>query len=202
MDTDRLAKQIQFILEIDKAKQVLRRTLLLDQTRCENDAEHSWHLAVIALLFCEYAGTEALDLLRVVKMVLIHDIVEIDAGDIFIYDTAGMAQKEERERRAAERIFRLLPEDQGGEFRALWDEFEERATPEARFAGALDRLQPLLHNYHTQGASWRAHGITSHQVIAMNRHIAEGAPALWDFARALIEDAVRQGYLEAGAEPI
>jgi putative hydrolase of HD superfamily len=199
MDIERLEKQIRFILEIDKAKQVLRRTLLLDQTRRENDAEHSWHLAVIALLFAEYVETEALDLLRVLKMVLIHDIVEIDAGDIFIYDTAGLVQKEERERQAAERIFGLLPTDQGGEFRALWDEFEERATPEARFAGALDRLQPLLHNYHTKGANWRAHGITFDQVVAVNQRIAEGAPLLWEFARALIEDAVRQGYLEAGS---
>jgi len=199
MPNERLEKQIAFILEIDKAKQVLRRTLLLDRSRPENDAEHSWHLAMMALLLAEYAATESLDLFRVVKMVLIHDLVEIDAGDIFIYDAARRVEKEERERRAAERIFGLLPEDLTEEMRSLWEEFEARETPGARFAAALDRLQPLLHNYHTQGHSWRQHGITQDQVLALNRRISEGAPALWEYAQGLIEDAVRKGYLDKGS---
>src|SRR5262249_50705513 len=148
--SDRLARQIAFIIEIDKAKQVLRQTLLMDGSRLENDAEHSWHLAVMALLLAEYAG-EAVDLLRVLKMVLIHDLVEIDAGDTFVYDVEALATRREREERAADRIFGLLPADVEEEFRALWEEFEAQATPEARFAAALDRLQPLLHNYHTGG---------------------------------------------------
>jgi putative hydrolase of HD superfamily len=198
MPNKRLEKQIEFILEIDKAKQVLRRTLLLDQSRRENDAEHSWHLAVMALLLAEYAASETLDLFRVVKMVLIHDLVEIDAGDIFIYDAALCAEKEERERRAAERIFGLLPEDLAAELRTLWEEFEARETPEARFAAALDRLQPLLHNYHTHGYAWRRHGIRHDRVLTVNQRIAEGAPALWEYAKGLIEDAVRKGYLNEG----
>jgi putative hydrolases of HD superfamily len=199
MPNERLAKQIAFILEIDRAKQVLRRSLLLDQSRRENDAEHSWHLAIMALLLAEYAATEILDLFRVVNMVLIHDLVEIDAGDIFIYDAALRVEKEERERRAAHRIFGILPEDLAEEMRALWEEFEARETAEARFAAALDRLQPLLHNYHTQGYTWRQHGITHDQVLTVNRPIAEGAPALWDYAKGLIEDAVSKGYLTDGS---
>jgi putative hydrolase of HD superfamily len=152
----------------------------------------------MALLLAEYAKDEGLDLFRVVKMVLLHDIVEIDAGDAFIYDVAAQAAKREREQRAAERIFGLLPEDLGAELRALWEEFEARETPEARFAYALDRFQPLLHNYRTEGAMWRRHGITRDQVVAVNQRIADGAPALWEYAKRLIDDAVVKGYLAAG----
>jgi putative hydrolase of HD superfamily len=197
---ERLARQIAFILEIDRAKQVLRRNLLLDGSRRENDAEHSWHLAVMALVLSEHAGTPTLDLLRVVKMLLIHDVVEIDVGDIFIYDAALQIEKVEQERKAAERIFGLLPEDLASEMRALWEEFEGRETPEARFAAALDRMQPLLHNFHTQGQSWREHGITHDRVLAVNSRIADGAPGLWEYARGLIEDAVRRGFLARGPE--
>ena len=192
---DRLASQIRFIVEIDRLKSVLRQTHLMDGSRRENDAEHSWHLAVMALLLREYAAEQGVDVSRVVAMVLVHDLVEIDAGDTFCYDEAGNADKPEREQRAAGRIFAILPPDQAREMRGLWDEFEARATPEARFAAALDRLQPQLHNYHTQGATWREHGVTADQVVARNRHMADGAPALWDYAQQLIREAVERGYL-------
>jgi putative hydrolase of HD superfamily len=197
----RLQQQIAFIVEIDKAKQILRRSVVTDASRRENDAEHSWHLAVMALILSEYAREPALDLLKVIKMVLVHDLVEIDAGDTYIYDTAAQAGKWEREREAAARIFGMLPEESGAELRAVWEEFEAKATPEARFAEAMDRLQPLLLNYHTRGRMWREHGITSDRVIAVNQRIADGAPELWEYARALIEDAVREGILEAGPDP-
>lgn len=195
MGLDRLQKQLQFVLEIDKLKQVTRQTILLDRSRQENSAEHSWHIAIMALLFAEYAKEKEIDLLRVLKMLLIHDVVEIDAGDTYCYDDEGNRDKAEREEKAAHRLFQLLPPDQAREFRALWEEFETRHTPDACFAAALDRFQPLLHNYHTEGESWQKNRVGKHQVIARNQPIAEGAPALWDYAARLIQDAVQQGYL-------
>ncbi len=194
---DSLLSQIEFIREIDKLKQVFRRTYLMDDTRKENDAEHSWHLAVMVILLGEHAA-EKIDLFRVVKMVLIHDLVEIDAGDTFCYDTEGNKTKAIREQTAADRIFNILPCDQAGEIRSLWDEFEARQTPEAKFAAALDRLQPLLHNYATAGRAWREHGITVDQVLSRNKHIAEGSQQLWQFTEAMIKDAVEKGYLAKG----
>ena len=194
MNTERLEKQIAFLLEIDKLKSVLRRTYLLDDPRHENSAEHSWHLAVMAMLLAEHANA-SVNLLHVLKMLLIHDVVEIDSGDTYIYDVAGNESKAAREQEAAGRIFGLLPEDQRDEMHRLWEEFEARATPEARFAAALDRLMPMLHNYHTQGRSWREHGVTDAQVIAHNGHMAEGSAGLWEYAEAMIKDAVGQGYL-------
>jgi putative hydrolase of HD superfamily len=194
-DDDRLARQIGFLLEIDKLKRVLRQTWHLDQSRRENDAEHSWHLAVMALLLAEYAAEPGLDLARVVKMALVHDLVEIDAGDTFAYDEVGARDKCQREQAAADRLFGMLPADQAAEVRGLWDEFEARKSPEARYAAGLDRLQPLLHNYHTEGRAWREHGVTSDRVLARNRHMAEGAPRLWQYAQSLIHDAVAKGYL-------
>jgi putative hydrolase of HD superfamily len=195
--SDRLAEQIRFVVEIDKLKHVLRRTYLLDQSRRENDAEHSWHLAVMTMLLEQHAE-RPIDVLRVLKMVLVHDIVEIDAGDAALYDEAGNADKAERELAAADRIFALLPADQGQEIRSLWEEFEARATPEARFARALDRVQPILHNYITQGKTWRELGVTAHQVIAKNRDVVyEGSPALGEYVVGLIADAVAKGYLPA-----
>ena len=195
MPSDRLAQQIEFIVEVDRLKQVFRQTLLMDASRRENDAEHSWHLALMAVLLSEYSAAPDLDLLRVIKMVLVHDIVEIDCGDTFCYDKEANIGKLERETKSADRIFNILPPDLAADVRALWDEFEARQTLEARFAAALDRLQPLLHNFRTEGAAWRRHGVTADQVIERNCHIAEGAPALWEFARGMIEDAVRKGYL-------
>ncbi len=195
MDGDRLAKQVSFIVEIDRLKGVLRQTLVTGNAgRQENDAEHSWHLALMAVLLAEYAEEE-IDLLRVVKMALIHDLVEIDAGDTFAYDVKGHEDKYERERDAADRIFGMLPDDVGQEFQGLWEEFEARETAEARFAAALDRFQPILLNYHTQGAAWQKHGIRVDQVMERNAHIEVGAPAIWTYVRGLILDAVEKGYL-------
>ena len=196
METERLHQQLQFIIEIDKLKAVLRRSYLIGGERRENSAEHSWHVAVMAMLLGEYVR-DPVDVCRVLKMLLIHDLVEIDAGDTFCYDAAGIADQTERERRAAHRIFGLLPEDQGGELGRLWEEFEARDTPDARFAAALDRLMPLLHNYHTGGKSWREHGITRDQVLAHNACIRDISEQLWQFAKGIIDEAVARGYLRA-----
>ncbi|MBN1482645.1 HD domain-containing protein [candidate division KSB1 bacterium] len=190
----RLEQQILFILEIDKLKNIVRRTFLLDESRLENTAEHSWHAAVAVLLLSEYAP-HTLDILRIVKMMLIHDIVEIDAGDTFLYDDSGNQDKADRERAAADRLFTLLPEDQAAELCLLWDEFEERSTPEAKFARGLDRLLPLMHNYYTKGSTWRKHNVTSDMVRKQNAIIADASPELWEFARTLIQDSVDKKYL-------
>jgi putative hydrolase of HD superfamily len=194
MAPDRLEQQIRFILEIDALKGVLRRSYVLSGDRPENSAEHSWHVAVMAVLLAEHAN-EAVDSSRVVRMLLVHDVVEVDAGDTYVYDPSGAQAKSEREARAADRLFGLLPEDQGRELRALWEEFEEGRTSDARFAAALDRLMPVLHNVHTAGRSWREHGITADRVIARNSRISDGSEALWKYARSLIEDAVSHGHL-------
>ncbi len=191
----RLARQIEFIVAVDRLKQVFRQTRLIDDRRPENDAEHSWHLALMAVVLQEYAAEEV-DLAKVLAMHLIHDIVEIDAGDTFAYDDSGQSDKAERERAAAERLFGLLPGDQRASLLALWEEFEARETAEARYAAALDRLQPVLLNYHTDGSAWQRHGVRRSQVVAFNRHMAEGAPELWKFARELIDAAVDEGKLE------
>ena len=194
MNTDRLNQQIAFILEIDRLKSVLRRSYLVNDPRRENSAEHSWHLAVLAMVLGEYANAEV-NQAHVIKMLLVHDVVEIDAGDTYCYDAAGNDSKADRERLAAGRLFGLLPDDQRDEMRGLWEEFEARATPEAKFAAALDRLMPLLHNYHTQGRSWREHGITEAQVLQHNQHVGDGSAALWAYVEAMIADAVGRGYL-------
>jgi putative hydrolases of HD superfamily len=195
MNLDRLSRQIRFIAEVDKLKEIFRQTLCTQSRRHENDAEHSWHLALLVIVLAEHSNHQPLDVLRVLKMVIIHDLVEIDAGDTFAYDTARMADQHERESRAADRIFGLLPDDQCAEFRALWDEFEARLTPESRFAAAVDRFQPMLLNCLTEGAAWRQHGVTSDRVIARNQHIAEGSTPLWAYASRMIDDAVATGSL-------
>jgi len=194
MTDERLRDQVRFILEIDRLKGVLRRTYLLDGTRRENSAEHSWHVAVMAAVLAERAD-EPVDAARVVRMLLVHDVVEVDAGDTFVYDTAAAESKAERERAAARRIFGLLPHDQGAELRALWEEFEAARTPDARFAAALDRMMPVLHNLHTGGRAWRENGVTADMVLARNRRIEEGSRALWEYLRAEIEGAVARGDL-------
>lgn len=198
MDLERLTQQVRFIAEVDKLKNVFRQTLITEGGRHENDAEHSWHLTLVAILLAEHANVPNLNLLRVLKMLIIHDLVEIDAGDTFAYDTARMADQHEREARAADRIFGLLPVDQALELRGLWDEFEEKGTPEAKFATAVDRFQPMLLNCLTQGAAWQSHGVTSDRVIARNQHIAEGSARLWEYAAAMVEDCVRKGHLQRG----
>ncbi|MEB3355404.1 MAG: HD domain-containing protein [Synechococcales bacterium] len=197
---DRLQQQIQFILEIDRLKQVLRQTLLTDGSRQENSAEHSWHLAMMAMLLTEYAPVP-IDVARVMKMLLIHDLVEIDAGDTFCYDQQGNLDKAEREQRAADRLFGLLPADQGHDLRQIWEEFEARATAEAQFAAALDRIQPLLHNQQTQGGTWRIHGIRRDQVMGRIAPVQEGCPALWDWLQQVVDDCVAAGYLQPEGAP-
>jgi putative hydrolase of HD superfamily len=185
----RLDQQLSFILEIDKLKSILRQTPITGpERRQENTAEHSWHIAVMTSLLAEYAPTPV-DSARVTRMLLVHDIVEIDAGDTFCYDAAGYSDKEERESRAADRIFGLLPADQAAEFRALWDEFESSTTPESHFANALDRFQPLLLNTRTGGGSWTSHQVTRAQVLTRMEPIRTGAPELWPAVLAIVEDA-------------
>ena len=193
-DRDRLNDQLAFVDEMDKAKAVFRRSHLVGEDRKEDDAQHQWHLAVMALVLAEHAA-EPIDVGRVVAMTLLHDVVEIDAGDVFVYDESARAEKAEREQAAADRIFSLLPPDQERFVRELWDEFEARETPEARFAAAIDRTQALLQNLRTNGAAWREHGIVASQVFALNEQIGFGAPALWDEVRARIERAVDEGVL-------
>lgn len=193
----RLVQQLRFIHEIDRLKTVLRRTLLTDGSRRENSAEHSWHLALMAVTLAEHAA-QPVDTDHVVRLLLVHDLVEIDAGDTFVYDAAARESQAAREAEAARRLFGLLPPAQRDELHALWDEFEARTTPEARFAAALDRLQPILHNVATQGHSWRQHGITVDQVLERNRHVQDGAPRLWEEIVRLVEGAVAEGWLAKG----
>jgi putative hydrolase of HD superfamily len=192
---ERLRRQIEFIVECDRLKEVFRQTINTASRRAENDAEHSWALCLCVIVLAEHANHPGVDLLRVLKMVILHDLVEIDAGDTFAYDTARMADQHEREARAADRIFGLLPPDQGAEFRALWDEFEARATPEARFAAAVDRFQPMLLNCRTEGAAWKRHGVTHDRVVARNQHIADGCAELWRYAEAMLTEMVTKGDL-------
>jgi putative hydrolase of HD superfamily len=195
--SERFKSQIEFILEVDKLKKILRRTTLLDGSRQENSAEHSWHIALILLVLSEYADEDNLDLLRVVKLLLAHDLVEIDAGDTYCYDDIGGQDQKARETKAADRIFSILPSDQAVSFRSLWDEYEARETPESRFANALDRLQPLLHNYFTRGHSWQKHGIQKKQVLTRMQPVDDGSRLLWNYVSDLIDDAVEKGYLKA-----
>lgn len=197
MDALRLDRQLRFVVELDRLKNTLRQTSLIDGSRRENSAEHSWHLAAMAVVLAEHSD-EGVDLLRVLTMLLIHDVVEIDAGDTFCYDAAASLGREERERRAAERLFGLLPEEQGIRFRALWEEFEAGGTPDARFAVALDRLQPLLQNVHGAGGSWRAHGIRRDQVLARMEPIRTGIPRAWPIVERAVDEACAAGWIRAG----
>jgi putative hydrolase of HD superfamily len=187
--TDRFRRQIEFILEVDRLKEVYRQSYVLYADRHENSAEHSWHLAIAALLLAEHAN-QPVDTSRVIRMALVHDLVEIDAGDTFIYDTAGNLEKAAKEEKAADRIFGLLPSDQRDEWRALWNELEQRETAEAKFANALDRLLPVLHNYFTDARSWKEHGITREQALMKNAVVGEGSETVWNLVETLICDAL------------
>ncbi len=195
MNTENLKKQIDFIKEIDKVKYIQRRTKLFNSDRNENDAEHSWHLAMMTIVLAEHSNFP-LDILKVLKMVLIHDIVEIDAGDTFIYDTTKSHNNTDEERNAANRIFGLLPEEQAAEFISIWEEFELGGTNEAKFAKSMDRLEPLLQNTSNQGGTWKEFGVKYHTVQEKKKVIQEGSSALWDYAEELIQDSVKNGILE------
>ena len=191
-DGERLEQQLAFLLEIDRLKQVERQTVIVGNHRRENTAEHSWHLALFALLLAEWAD-EPVDLTRVLALCLVHDLVEIDAGDTFAYDLEATASKAERELQAAERLFGLLPADQSATLRSLWDEYEAMTTPESRFANAVDRLQPVLLNHAAADQSpWSRHGVAREQIMARNSPIALGSRALWETARRRIEAATDQ----------
>lgn len=194
-DDQALARRIQFILEADKLKTVIRNTLLTDRSRFENSAEHSWHAALTAVVIFDAADVDGMDLAHIVRMLLVHDIVEIDAGDTFCYSLEQRQTQMRREKKAAERIFGLLPEPQADELRQLWREFEAQQTPESRFANAVDRLQPLLQAIHTRGKTWRQNGIRKDQVIERMLPIRTALPSLWGYVIDLIEDATDRGYL-------
>ncbi len=192
---ERLERQLRFLLELDKQKEIVRQTYLADASRKEGDAEHAWHLAVMAFLLADYANEE-IDVLKTIKMVLLHDVVEIDAGDTYAYDTEGSKTKRIREERAADRIYGMLPEDQKQEYRALWEEFEQRETPEAKFANTLDKVQPALLNHASGGKSWREHGIKKEQILNRNRTTHEGSETLWEYIRTLIEENTQKGNIK------
>lgn len=191
---ERLQQQMKFILEVDKVKQIIRQTYLADGSRKENDAEHSWHLALMAVLLKEYANEEV-DLAKVIPMVLLHDLVEIDAGDTYAYDQAGLATQRARETKAADRIFGMLPEDQGIKFRNLWEEFEAYETAEAKFAHVLDNCQPLLLNDASGGKSWKEHTVHKSQIYKRNEHNAEGSREIWEYMQQLIDKHIQLGHV-------
>lgn len=196
MEKSRLDKQFDFFREIDKEKFISRQTLLTDGKRRENDAEHAWHMGIMAILLSEYANEE-IDVLKTVTMLLIHDIVEIDAGDTYAYDEEGKKTQREREVAAADRIFALLPEDQQEKFRSLWEEFEAWETPEAKFAHTMDCVQPLMLNDATEGKSWVDHGVRLSQVLKRNARTADGSEVLWDYAHQnFISPNVEKGKLK------
>jgi putative hydrolases of HD superfamily len=193
---NRLEKQLEFILEIDKLKTILRQTQILDRSRRENDAEHTWHLTMMAIILLEHANDPKLNLLRVLQMLIVHDLVEIDAGDTFAYDTKGYEDKSERELKAANRLFGMLPENQAGELMSLWIEFEDRMTNESKYANALDRLQPMLFNYNNDGDTWKKYGISSSQVLERNKNIAEGSAVLGQYVQTMVRSAIEKGYID------
>ncbi|HHX8369213.1 TPA: HD domain-containing protein [Vibrio alginolyticus] len=194
---ERLEKQLALVIELDKLKSILRRTRVKSaEGRLENSGEHSWHVALMAILMEEHANAPV-DICRVMKMLLIHDLVEIDAGDTFVYDTAASQEQAEKEIRAAERLFGMLPSDQEQELLALWHEFEAAQTDDAKYAKALDRLIPMLLNYHNNGQSWKEHGVSREQALTINKRIEFGSVTLWDKAKELIEEATEKGWLKS-----
>ncbi|MEO6173682.1 MAG: HD domain-containing protein [Flavobacterium circumlabens] len=195
MNTEDLLNQIAFIKEIDKVKYIQRKTKLFNSNRNENDAEHSWHLALMAIVLAEHSN-EPIDILKVVKMVLIHDIVEIDTGDVFLYDTQKNHDNTDEERLAASRIFGLLPEKQAKAFIEIWEEFEAGATNEAKFAKSMDRLEPLLQNTSNNGGTWKEFGIGYQKVYEKKSVIKEGSQTLWTYAEGLINESVAKGILK------
>ena len=191
---ERLKKQLEFIVEIDKEKQIGRQTYIADGSRKENDAEHAWHMAVMVMLLSEYSNEE-IDKYKAMSMALIHDIVEIYAGDTYAYDEKGNETKKDREIKAADKIFAMLPKEQAVNIRELWEEFEEGKTPEAKFVNTLDKVQPLLLNDASGGKSWEEHGIKAEQVINRNKNTALGSKTLWEVASSIIEKNKKENKL-------
>ncbi len=191
---DRLRQQLAFLLEVDRQKEIIRQTYLADGSRKETDAEHAWHLAMMCMILGEYAN-DTIDVAKTVMMVLTHDLVEIDAGDTYAYDTKGNETKRARELQAAERIYGLLPEDQGAYLRALWEEFEAMETLEAKFANALDKIQPVLLTDRAEGKSWREHQVHKDQIMGRNARTHEGSERLWEYIKEIIEKNVEAGFI-------
>lgn len=198
MDNERLKKQLDFIIEIDKLKQIFRQNYLISQSdRFENDVEHSWHLAILCIIISEYTvENETIDILKVLIMVLIHDIVEIDAGDTYCHDEIAKKDQEKKEQIASKRIFSILPNDQAEELLCIWNEYEKGETKEAKYAFALDRIQPLLMIYLTNGKTWLEHEITYAQEYERNKVIEEVCPGIWEYAKVIMEDSLKKGLLK------
>lgn len=195
MDKERLKKQFAFFQEIDKEKEIFRQTYLADASRKENDAEHAWHMAIMTVLLSEYANEE-IDVLKTVTMLLIHDIVEIDAGDTYAYDPEGKKTQEERERKAADRIFHLLPDDQADKMYALWEEFEAQQTPEAKFARTMDNIQPMMLNDASNGLSWDEHQVKLSQILKRNERTAKGSEQIWEYAKdEFLQKNIKAGHI-------
>ena len=195
MIDNRMKQQLQFLIEIDKMKNILRRTVLVDKSRRETDAEHSWHFAMMAMLLYEYADTSKVNINRVIRMALVHDLIEIYAGDTFAYDVEGNRTKQTREDESADRLFALLPPDQGNNLRTLWEEFDAAKTPDAIYASAIDRMQPFINNYMTEGHTWKC-GVTYDQVYERMHIIEQASPQLWEVMTQLLEQSVKHGYLK------
>ncbi len=192
MDKERFQKQIDFILEADKEKNIFRQTHLSGHVRRENDAEHAWHMAIMIYLLKEYAN-EKIDIAKAMMMALIHDIVEIDAGDTYAYDTVGLETQKDREEKAAERIFGMLPEDQKTELKSLFEEFEAYETPEAKFARAMDNFQPLLLNDSNDGGDWKEHGVCRSQIMGRHKKTRLGSAEIGQYSEELIMENVKKG---------
>ncbi len=194
IENTKLLRQIEFAVEIDKMKQIMRRNLLVDGSRCENDAEHSWHFAVLAMLLEEYAA-EKVDICKVIKIALVHDLVEVYAGDTYAYDEKGNEDKAQRELESADKLFGMLEGEQGREIRALWEEFEAKETPESRYANAIDRINPLINNYLTNGKTWQKAGVHSTQIYKRMDIIRTAAPELWSVVTGIINTSIEKGIL-------
>lgn len=194
LENKKLLNQLEFAVEIDKMKQIFRINLLADGSRRENDAEHSWHFAIMAMLLEEYSA-EKVDIGRVIKIALVHDLVEVYAGDTYAYDAKGNEDKEEREKKAAEKLFGMLEPAQAEFFRSLWDEFEEKSTPEAKYANAIDRIQPLMLNYLTDGKTWQQNQVHSGQILKRMDIIRTAAPELWPVVQGIVKNSIEKGIL-------
>ena len=195
MDKERLKKQFAFFQEIDKEKEIFRQTYLADASRKENDAEHAWHMGIMTVLLSEYANEE-IDVLKTVTMLLIHDIVEIDAGDTYAYDPEGKKTQKERERKAADRIFHLLPDDQADKMYELWEEFEAQQTPEAKFARTMDNIQPMMLNDASNGLSWDEHQVKLSQILKRNERTADGSEQIWEYAKEeFLQKNIQAGHI-------
>lgn len=192
---ENLLKEIEFIIELDKMKNIFRQTSIIDKSRRENDAEHSWHVAIMSIILSEYADDD-IEVYRVMKMLLVHDLIEIYAGDTFCYDEIGNRDKIEREERAAYKLFNILPENKGQKVKELWEEFEKMETKESLFANSMDRLQPFLMNYYSDGGTWEKYDISKEQVLKRAEPIKRSSKKLWEFAEGLIEDSVKKGYIK------